>query len=155
MPKKKTVTKKSTVVSRETRKSVAPERIPVGGHRDKLVVKGLDPNYEYRWVVDTDDSGQRIFTFIEGGWEFEESHRVRVGQSFVYETSGGTSIIRRPAGGTQWNYLMRIKKEWYDEDQIEKQGLITDTEKQIARERDIEMDDGQYGGGRVRSTFDF
>lgn len=138
-----------------TRKARPLDRIPVGGRRDKLTVQGLDPAYSYRWVLDKDENGQRIFEFIEGGWDFVSADGLRVGQNYVYNSENVGSIVRRPGGNGEWLYLMRIPKEYYEADQKVKEMDLKETEKQMARERNIEDDDGQYGGGKVTSSFKF
>lgn len=148
MSKKKTTVRKA-VPDKISRAQRPDERIPVGGHRDKLTVRGLDPAYAYRWVEDENESGQRIFTFKTGGWDFAPTDGLRIGQSFVYSSDSIGSIARKPSGG-MYMYLMRIPKELHEQDQKDKQKRITEDEKQMLRPRDVENDDGQYGGGSLK-----
>ena len=129
--------------------AVRPTRVPVSGHRDLLTVLGKDPDFEYRFVSDVNEMGNRIVRFQEGGWEFAPSDNLRIGQAMVYKTSDLGSIVRVPEGqrGDGYMYLMRIKKEWYDEDQVAKQDQIDVVEADMRRERDPDnpADDGMYG----------
>lgn len=129
-----------------------PDRIPVGGHRDIMTVYGKDESYEYRWVEDKSDAGSRILRFKRGGWEFvsadprDSSGGVIVGEENVYSSEQNGSIVRLPTGGANYSYLMRIKKEWYDEDQVAKQDKIDMVEDAIRRTGTSEGEDfGQYG----------
>ena len=126
-----------------------PVRVPVGLPRDKLTVFGKDPNYVYRWVKDAGDCGQRIMQFRRGGYEFVQADDIQVGQDFVHKHSDSTqSIVRFPSGRNEPNiymYLMRIRKEFYDEDQAAKMRAIDEVESDMFRERDEDRDDGQYG----------
>lgn len=112
-----------------------PERSRVGGHRDMFSVKGKDPNYEYRFVKDVmvesgEDSGalvakpgQRLMQFIDDGWNFVLSSEVVVSDNNVYKTNNLGSIVKIPAGQDEYLYLMKIKKEWFEEDKMELERL--------------------------------
>jgi hypothetical protein len=75
------------------------------------------------------------------------THKVSVGDSAVGRASQLGSAVSRPVGGGQKAVLMRIPKEWYDEDQAEKQKRVEQSEK--AMERNIPKNkptpDGDYG----------
>jgi len=102
--------------------SVAPTkrtRVPVGGARNILTVATKDPNYEYRWVLDTPG---RIEAFKEGGYEVVTKD-TEVGDSTVdraHKLGSAVTLVR----GASTLVLMRIPKEWYDEDQKMKQEEI-------------------------------
>ncbi len=112
-------------------------RTPVS-QRNILTVKGKDPNYEYRIVNDVDD---RIAQFLEGGYEVVEDEAVDVGDKRTSQGSSvGTKKIFSVGQGTK-GYLMRIRKEWYQEDQAKKQGFVNQQEASI-KEKAL---DGNYG----------
>ena len=112
-------------------------RVPVSS-RNILTVKGKDPNYEYRVVNDTDD---RIAQFLEGGYELVEDESTDVGDKRLSQgTSVGSKKIFSVGQGTK-GYLMRIRKEWYEEDQAKKQGFVNQQEASI-KEKAL---DGNYG----------
>ncbi len=99
-------------------------RSPVEG-RNKLTVKGKRPEYEYRIVNDQDD---RINDFLERGWEFDVSEDIRVGDSRIDETSKLGKVRLISVGASLKAVLMRIRKDWYDEDQEAKQNYVKSTE---------------------------
>lgn len=112
-------------------------RVPVS-QRNVLTVKGKDPNYVYRVVNDTDD---RIAQFIEGGYELVDKEDTEVGDK---RASAGTAVGSKQqvsVGQGVKAYVMRIKKEWYDEDQARKQAFVNRQEASI-KEKAL---DGNYG----------
>jgi len=131
-----------------------PTRVPVSGIRDILAVYGKDPNFEYRFVKDTNEGGMRIHTFMRGGWTFTEGgdhSSIVVGDECVYKSEKGHgSIVRYPADAGAFLYLMQIPKELYDEDQQAKQDAIDEIEDQITKKRSSEHDElGQYGSIKI------
>lgn len=142
--------------SSRAKRGERPNRIPITGHRDILTVQGKDPSYHYRWILDVDESGARIFRFQQAGFEFVSPDEVDgVGTARVASDSGVGTIVRIPAGnhaktGTpQYLYLMKQPMEYHNEDMAAR-------EEEIARrERDLtqmfEGDDGHYGSIRVKS----
>lgn len=109
-----------------------PKRIPVGGARDIITVRNQDPNYVYRWVFDDPKRPGRVQRFLDGGYEFVQDDN-EIGQRTVDRGSKVGSTISRPdSGGTL--ILMRIKKEWYDEDQVAKHEAINATEGSMQRD---------------------
>lgn len=142
------VATKKKVATRKSRANRGPDRVPVSGSRDILTVQGKNPDFEYRWVRDKDEDGQRIFAFHQAGWDFVDSSEVRVGSSLVYKTENVGSIIRTPSNDGGYLYLMSIPKELYDEDQARKQQEINEIESQIFAPKD---DEGQYGS--TKRTF--
>lgn len=117
-----------------------PTRQPVGV-RNKLSVQNKDPNYMYRWVVDYDSTGDRIAEFKNAGYELVPSGKTSVGDNRVDTDSTMGSTESKAVGNGQKGYLMRQKKEYYDDDQAAKQvrvNKIEDALKQPALE-------GSYG----------
>lgn len=100
--------------------SKRPKRIPVGGPRNIMTVADKDPNYVYRWVNDV--SG-RIQRFQEGGYEIVTGSN-EVGDNTVDRGSRLGSAITKSVGGLVTAVLMRIPKEWYDEDQAAKMAEV-------------------------------
>ena len=119
-------------------------RVPISGNRDILTVDGKDPAFEYRWVLDSSESGQRIMKFNRAWWDLVESGDGQhvVGQDMVYKTENVGSIIRSPAGNAKFYYLMRIPKEYFEADQKAKQKDISDKEQHMTQ---TDNDNGQYG----------
>ncbi len=130
-------------------KSNKLDRVPVSGLRDILTVYGKDSNYEYRWVVDTDERGGRIMKFNRGGYELVESSGVEIGAESVYKSKQDGSIVRMATGGGKYSYLMRIKKEYYNQDQADAQAAIDETE--AALRQPDKANSGQYGSIKIEN----
>jgi len=108
------------------------------GQRNILTVKGKDPNYEYRIVNDIED---RIAQFQDAGYELESDEAVDVGDKRVSQgTSIGSKKVFSVGQGIK-AYVMKIKKEWYDEDQRAKQQRV-DAQESSIKEKAL---DGTYG----------
>ena len=84
-----------------------------------------DPNFEYRFVNDT---GSRIANFQSAGYEFVTDDELKVGDSRVFDPSDlGSAKCVTSNDGTK-SYLMRTKKEYYEEDQKAKLAHVAETE---------------------------
>ncbi len=117
------------------------KRIPVSGsNRDLLGVVGKDENYVYRWVNGTDS---RIMRFKEGGWDLVE-HNVTVGERSSDTAASTSSLITKDGGKGVTLYLMRILRDFYDEDQVAKRNRINKTEDTMKRSLNSGQD-GTYG----------
>lgn len=118
-----------------------PTRTPVSGPRNILTVLGKDPNYVYRWVNDT-DAGMRLERFKEAGWEIvNKNSDVKVGDKVVDKGTVVGSAFTRYVGQGSQAVLMRIPKEWYDEDQAAKQASIDEIEAAMRSD----LPGGDYG----------
>lgn len=113
------------------------KRVPVFQQRGSLTVIGEDPNYVYRWVNDLNESGGRIVMFTEAGYVHVKKGEVSsIGDTYAFDSEfAGGSIVRKPCGkGTEgFLYYMKIKREWYDEDQQAKESETAERESQIQR----------------------
>lgn len=122
------------------RPSKRPNRIPVSGKRDILTVEGKDPNYKYTWVNDTNGMVQR---FKQGGYEVVE-HEVIVGQNQADHSNPTSKAVSMNVGQGVTAYLMRIPKEWHDEDMKDKHNRIDRSEADLKRTLNSGKD-GTYG----------
>lgn len=111
------------------------KRQPVG-FRNRLVAKKQDPNYVYRFVNDIDD---RIEMFKDAGYEMADMGRNMVGDKRMDNNPTVDKSIS--VGGGTRAYLMRIPKEFYDEDQKAKQARVDASEEGIKNPKL----DGSYG----------
>lgn len=100
------------------------QRTPVG-KRNILSVKGKEAGYEYRIVNDEFD---RVDTFKEAGWEVVSNSDVQVGDKRVGQVVTPGSAAQVSVGGGAKGVVMRIKKEWYDEDQAAKRAEVHELE---------------------------
>lgn len=107
-------------VAQKTRK-----RTPING-RNILSVTNKEAGYEYRFV---NDVGDRVELFKERGWELVDAADVRIGDRRVDSatTLGSKAQASVDKVGTK-AFLMRIKNEWYQEDQADKAKSIAEQE---------------------------
>jgi hypothetical protein len=112
-------------------------RAPMGV-RNVLTVGGKDPNYEYRIV---NDVGDRVEQFKSHGYDVVSANEVTVGDRRINKPSSEGSVAQVAVGNGVKAVVMRIKKEWFDEDQLVKRAndeSTVDATKQQAR-------NGTYG----------
>jgi hypothetical protein len=122
------------------------KRVPIHRQRDILTVLNKDKKFVYRFVSDRKVDGSRILMFKNAGYEFVKyDEDLGIGSDGIYHTENVGSIVRLPDGGEQYLYLMRVPKEWYDEDQAAKMAEIDHVENKLKRKRDADEDDGMYG----------
>lgn len=107
--------------------------------RGPLAVTGeRDPNFVYRFVNDT---GSRIHNFQQGGYEIVDDDGLTVGDARVSDASSiGSAKSVTSNDGTR-SVLMRIRKDWYMEDQETKAQQITELEAAMKKE----ASQGMYG----------
>lgn len=99
-------------------------RTPVGA-RNVLTVGGKDPNFEYRIV---NDEGDRIEQFKAAGYDVVSGSDVTVGDRRINQVSAEGSAATVSVGGGVKAVVMRIRKDWYLEDQQAKADAIAATE---------------------------
>lgn len=93
-------------------------RTPVGGFAGPLSLENKDPNYRYFWEIDSSEDGSKIERRLQAGYVFcRNDEGLVVGETSVYKTENVGSIIRVPAGQGHYHYLMKIPKEWHEDDQ--------------------------------------
>lgn len=126
-------------------KEERPERIPVSGQRNLINVRGIDSKkYELRWVNDVDD---RIRVFERGGWE-KVTEDVDIGDRTADSSNSKQSFVTKYMGANVTAYLMKIKKEWYEEDQASKSKALKEAEdERLHREKNEE---GRYGSVSIK-----
>lgn len=100
--------------------SARVKRTPVG-QRQVLSVTGKEDGYVYRIV---NDQGSRISDFIDGGYGLVEAADVRVGDKRVNSATPEGSKAQVSVGKGEKAFVMRIKREYYEEDQRAKQAEI-------------------------------
>ncbi len=94
-------------------------------NRGKLSVTRKDPNYEYRFV---NDDGDNVSDKMDRGWEPVLKSETDVGDRRVDNAAPEGSISSITVGQGKKAVLMKIRKDWYEEDQIIKQDAIDKTE---------------------------
>ena len=114
--------------------------------RGPLAVRGLEPGYHYRFVNDVDD---KVQAFRETGYEPVLDKDVNVGDKRVNVPATEGSVKSISVGGGTKAVLMRIRQDWYDEDQLEKEKIIKAQELATRKEA---LDAGLTG--EIRTTRD-
>lgn len=118
-------------MSRVTTEVKRVRRTPINGTRNVLTVRGKEPGFEYRIV---NDEGDRVAQFAEQGYEIVSDSSVQVGDRRIANPTKEGSPVQISVGGGKQAYLMRIKQEFYKEDQQTKQEYVSATEEGIRRE---------------------
>jgi hypothetical protein len=123
-------------------------RVPVASNRAPLVVKGFDhDNYAGRWV---DDRDERIAMFLEAGYEFVTKEQAKVSKEdkTIDSSSGLDSRVKKPGGQGKTLYLMRLPRQFYNEDQLAKQREVDEIERAMAASGKDGVDYGQVSMGQ-------
>ncbi|HET8686210.1 MAG TPA: hypothetical protein VFM18_06045 [Methanosarcina sp.] len=113
------------------------KRTPIGT-RNRLTVHNKDSKYEYRIVNDVDD---RVAAFQQNGWEVVQAKEVSIGDKRLESVSATGSAAEISVGNGTKAIVMRIPKEWFDEDQRAK-AAHTDALEQTMKE---DAKRGYYG----------
>lgn len=132
-------TKSSDTRGTKARSERKFDRVPVGGHRQRLTISDdlKDPNYVYRFV--SDEPGN-IDRYQRAGYEFVEDPNIEVGDDGMDPDHGQpidrTISVAAGRTRTQLNgrlYLMRIRKEYYEEDMEAKRAERDETKRAMFR----------------------
>lgn len=107
--------KSTTTTNDVAKRRERPGRPDINGRRDVLTVKNKDEDYEYRWVNDVEG---RIQEFQSLGWELATGDE-EVARKGITDPLPVGSVKRKPVGGGVEAVLMRIYKEWYEENKAE------------------------------------
>lgn len=97
-----------------------------------------DPNFVYRFVNDT---GSRIDQMKQAGYEIVEDDSLIVGDARVSDPTAQGSGKRVISKDGTVSYLMRQKKEFYEEDQAAKQAHNDEIEQAMKQQ----ASEGMYG----------
>jgi hypothetical protein len=123
-----------------------PKRVPLNRQQILTVPESMkEPGYHYRFI---NDVGERILKAEQAGYEVVKG-KVPVGDSRVGNSEGIGSAVTKHVGNATKAVLMRIKEEWYKEDQAEKIANIKAHEEQITT---VNTNDGQYGNIKVEQS---
>jgi hypothetical protein len=97
-------------------------RTPIG-RRNRLTVENRDPNYHYRVVNDVDGRVQDMIDL-----DYEVVNDATVGDKRVDAPSPLGSAKQISVGGGIKAIVMRKRKDWHEQDQLEKQRQIDELE---------------------------
>jgi len=128
------------------------ERVPLGVPRRKLAFAGMDEeNYSYRVIHNRPSRPNRVNEALNAGYEFVESDEL-LGEGNVTDEiaastdSRVTSVVGEDEkGNPMTGYLMRIPREFCEEDQAKKQELVNKREEAILKGVDSQGRPGQDG----------
>ena len=132
------MTKEGTNMTKETVKSTRVTRKPLFQRGPQSISGEKDPAFHYRFVNDT---GSRISNFKAAGYEFVDDTELSVGDSRVSDSGELGSGKRVISNDGTVSYLMRIKKEFYDEDQAAKASQVDEQESAMT----ADASKGMYG----------
>lgn len=127
-----------------TKRTSRPKRASINGKRNVLTVTGKEPGYEYRVV---NDVGDRIAQFESDGWEVVQDQNIKVGDRRVANPTKEGSPIRVSVGNGQQAYVMRMREDWFKENQQDKSSAIDEMEKGMKREAGQSADYGKLSVG--------
>ena len=99
-------------------------RTPIASRND-LTVRGKKEGFEYRIVNDTAD---RIQAFQEAGYELVDASEVSIGDKRINNASPEGSKAQLSVGKGDKAFLMRQRKDFYDEDQAAKAAKVSQLE---------------------------
>lgn len=115
------------------------KRVPMGTPELKMSVPQAeqDKDHVYRWFNDKPGRLQRA---QNAGYEFVEDPTIQVGEGSESKQSNQDARVSMLAGkdergGPLYAYLMRIKREWYEDDQDVKQAAIDEIDEAIQEGR--------------------
>lgn len=103
-----------------------PNRTPIH-MRNVMTVKSQDANKVLRWVNDTDD---RVQAFKDAGYTVVQ-RATQVGDNRADTAKQLGSAVERPVGGGGRAVLMEIDKDFYQQDQADKEKRIKTTEESM------------------------
>lgn len=129
-----------------------PKRKEIGSNRvsykdrNKLKVKDLDPNFNYR-IVNHDDNryAGRIEQLKERGYTVVNSDE-SLGDEHGVSASQIGSVVGKPVGHGTRGVLMKIPKEFYEEDKAQKAAEVDRTEEGMVDD-ELRNSENTYGEG--------
>lgn len=125
-------------MSKETVKSARVARKPLTQRGPQAIAGTKDADFVYRFVNDT---GSRVANFQAAGYELVTSDDLTVGDNRVSDASDLGSAKRVVSNDGTTSYLMKIKREWYEEDQATKAAALAEQEAAMKQE----ATNGMYG----------
>jgi hypothetical protein len=125
--------------------SARTKRTPIGS-RNILTISGKEPGYTYRIV---NDSGDRVQQFMDAGYELVNADSVKIGDKRVNNASPEGTKAQVSVGKGDKAFVMRIKDEYYAEDQATKAAKIRELEETMKQTATQNADYGKLTIGRA------
>lgn len=121
-------------MTEQLKKTRESRRTPVNGVRNRINIQGKDPAYVYRLVNDI-NQGDRVQGFIENGWEVVQSKEIKkTADKRVADPSAEGSNVSLHVGHGTKGVLMKLPREWYNEDQQAKEDTLKTQESAMKQE---------------------
>lgn len=122
-----------TLTTKELRER--PKRASTA-NRSRLTVRDQDPNYRYRIVnANLESDPDRVQDLLDRGYEIVPPKQAgQLGDKKVDNPSPLGSAGQISVGRGTKAIVMRIPKEWYDEDQAAKQAEVDATEQRSKKQ---------------------
>lgn len=131
----------------ETERTIAatPARIPLNGMRLKMASQEI-PGYHLYWF---NDETTRVQDALAAGYEFVTSEQSALVDNVVPGNSDLSGKVRKLVGVVEgrplYAYLMKIKNEWYEEDERLRQSRLEELDRHIqSGDYAGKMSDGRY-----------
>ena len=130
------------IVRTETDRPTRRTRGAFNGTTGKLAIQFVDPNYHAHWMNDVPG---RIETAVDNGYEFVTYAEVRSnGVNYDLGDKVKRLVGKSESGEPIYAYLMKIRMEWYEEDQGVIQDRLNGIDQAIRNGRPTKDSEGFY-----------
>lgn len=141
-----------------------PRRTPLGVARRKLSLDAQIAGHRCRWI---NDEGDRVLQALNGGYEHVTKDELKelgvlIGDSDVVKNEDLGSLVSKVVGTNDNGqpkraYLMKIRNEFYKEDQMAKQAELDEVDRALREGGQFRKDIGDSAYRRdehkIRSNF--
>ena len=115
-------------------------RKPLSARGPLNITGEKDPNFHYRFV---NDVGSRVYNYQQAGYEIVTDGDLTVGDSRVSDASDLGSPRRVVGDQGTPSVLMRIPKEYFDEDQAKKNAALDEQDQAMKQQATKDLDYGK------------
>ncbi|WP_299517287.1 hypothetical protein [uncultured Flavobacterium sp.] len=115
-------------------------RKPLSARGPLNITGEKDPNFHYRFV---NDVGSRVYNYQQAGYEIVTDGDLTVGDSRVSDASDLGSPRRVVGDQGTTSVLMRIPKEYFDEDQAKKNAALDEQDQAMKQQATKDLDYGK------------
>lgn len=115
-------------------------RKPLSARGPLNITGEKDPSFHYRFV---NDVGSRVYNYQQAGYEIVTDGDLTVGDSRVSDASDLGSPRRVVGDQGTTSVLMRIPKEYFDEDQAKKNAALDEQDQAMKQQATKDLDYGK------------
>jgi hypothetical protein len=115
-------------------------RKPLSARGPLNITGEKDPNFHYRFI---NDVGSRVYNYQQAGYEIVTDGDLTVGDSRVSDASDLGSPRRVVGDQGTTSVLMRIPKEYFDEDQAKKNAALDEQDQAMKQQATKDLDYGK------------